>query len=87
LTNEHTSFKIDIAGAKIEKGTNGNAEDANLHNVYITATQVVANKVASFQSMEPAERAFCILVDLGLIDIHPDPESPDYDHSDDDKLA
>jgi len=86
--NENTLFKIDLAAANIEnKRPEGNVEDAKLDNVYIAATQVAENKVASFQSLEPAERAYCILVDLGLIDVHPDPDSSDYDHSDDDELA
>lgn len=37
--------------------------------------------------MGDEERAFNILVDLGMIELTPDPESPDYDHSTDDELA
>ena len=34
---------------------------------------------AKYSSMEPGERAFAILLDLGMIIAHPDPVSPGYD--------
>jgi hypothetical protein len=37
--------------------------------------------------MDPEERAFNILLDLGIIESSPDPDSPEYDHSNDDELA
>lgn len=36
---------------------------------------------------DPSERAFRLLVNLGMVNEHPDPDSPDYDHSDDDEVA
>ena len=36
---------------------------------------------------DPGEKAFAILVDLGMVELHPDPDDPDYDHSDDDEYA
>ena len=40
-----------------------------------------------YASMEVGERAFQILLDLGLITLTPDPDDPDYDHSQDDEFA
>jgi hypothetical protein len=37
--------------------------------------------------MDLDERAFQILLDLGMIELTPDPDSPDYDPSEDDDLA
>ncbi len=39
------------------------------------------------ENMDLGEQAFNDLVKLGLVDISPDPDSPDYDHSDDDEIA
>jgi hypothetical protein len=36
---------------------------------------------------DPSERAFRLLVNLGMVNEHPDPDSPDYDHSNDDDFA
>ncbi len=40
-----------------------------------------------YDAMEPDEKAYNILVDLGMVKVNPDPSSPDYDHSCDDELA
>lgn len=40
-----------------------------------------------YGAMEPGEKAYNILVDLGLVKVNPDPSSPDYDHSSDDEFA
>ena len=64
-----------------------NGEQTKQGGVRIVTTQAAENKVAKFDSMDLGERAFSILVDLGLIDIHPDPESSDYDHSNDDEFV
>lgn len=37
--------------------------------------------------MDPDEKAFKILVNLGMVQESPDPDSPDYDHSTDDEFA
>ena len=37
--------------------------------------------------MDPDEKAFKILVNLGMVQESPDPDSPDYDHSKDDEYA
>uniref|UniRef100_A0A7S2W9J9 peptidylprolyl isomerase n=1 Tax=Eucampia antarctica TaxID=49252 RepID=A0A7S2W9J9_9STRA len=37
--------------------------------------------------MDPEERAFNILVDLGMVENTPDPDSPDYDSSKDEEMA
>ena len=39
------------------------------------------------ENMDLGEQAFNDLVKLGLVNISPDPDSPDYDHSDDDEIA
>lgn len=36
---------------------------------------------------DPSERAFRLLVNLGMVNEHLDPDSPDYDHSNDDDFA
>ncbi len=38
-------------------------------------------------TMDPSERAFRMLVDLGMVNITPDPDAPEYDHSHDDETA
>lgn len=40
-----------------------------------------------FDSMDLEDKAFNILVDLGMVDKTPDPDSPDYDHSTDDEIC
>jgi hypothetical protein len=37
--------------------------------------------------MELGERAFNILVDLGIVELNPDPESKDYDSSADNEFV
>ena len=37
--------------------------------------------------MDVEERAFNILIDLGIINASNDPDSPDYDHSDDNEFC
>lgn len=39
----------------------------------------LSRKYAAIESLE--ERAFTILVDLGMVELHDDPDSPDYDHT------
>jgi len=40
-----------------------------------------------YAALEAGERAFAILIDLGIVDISPDPDSKDYDSSSDDQFA
>ena len=40
-----------------------------------------------YGAMELGEKAFAILVDLGMVEVSPDPSSPDYDSSRDDKYV
>mmetsp|Transcript_31391 Transcript_31391/g.91998 ORF Transcript_31391/g.91998 Transcript_31391/m.91998 type:complete len:667 (+) Transcript_31391:133-2133(+) len=40
-----------------------------------------------YGSMDLEDKAFNILVDLGMVDKSPDPDSPDYDNSKDDEFA
>jgi len=42
---------------------------------------------AKYGAMTPEDRAFAILVDLGMVDISPDPEDPNYDSSLDDEYC
>jgi len=44
-------------------------------------------KEKDYAAMDPEERAYNILLDLGMIESNSDPDSPDYDHSNDDELA
>lgn len=37
--------------------------------------------------LDPEEKAFRVLLDLGLVEATPDPDSPDYDSSKDDEIA
>lgn len=50
-----------------------------------TPTPVAEKK--DYDSMDLEDKAFNILVDLGMVDETPDPDSPDYDHSNDDKFV
>jgi len=38
-------------------------------------------------SLDAGERAFAMLLELNMIELHPDPDDPDYDHSKDDLFA
>jgi len=40
-----------------------------------------------YGAMDLEERAFTILYDLGMIEMSPDPDSPDYNHDLDDEFA
>ena len=40
-----------------------------------------------YSSMDLDDKAFNILVDLGMVNETPDPDSPDYDHSNDDEFV
>ena len=46
---------------------------------------LVARKYASIYSLE--DRAFAVLQDLGMIELHPDPEAKDYDSTMDDDFV
>ena len=49
--------------------------------------EALARKAPSRDYASVGERAFYVLLDLGLITLTPDPDSPDYDHSTDDVIA
>lgn len=49
--------------------------------------EVEAELAARYGSMDLEERAFAILVDLGMVEITLDPSSPDYDNSKDDDFV
>ena len=51
--------------------------------------EALASKAPSkdYATMEVGERAFHVLLDLGLITLTPDPDAPGYDHSKDDEFA
>ena len=49
--------------------------------------EVEAELAARYGAMDLEERAFNILLDLGMIDDSPDPASPDYDDSRDDEFV
>ena len=46
-----------------------------------------ATKEARYAEMDPEDMAYNILVDLGMVEVTPDPDSPDYDNSNDDDPA
>ena len=48
---------------------------------------VEAELAARYGSMELEERAFNILLDIGMIESNPDPDSADYDSSNDDEFC
>ena len=53
-------------------------------------TEIITNHAAEYDYSaisDPSERAFRLLVNLGMVNEHPDPDSPDYDHSNDDDFA
>ena len=49
--------------------------------------EALASKPSSRDYASIGERAFYVLLDLGLITLTPDPDSPDYDHSKDGEFA
>lgn len=46
-----------------------------------------ADDAARYGEMDIEDRAYNILIDLGMVEVTPDPESPDYDNSNDDDRA
>ncbi len=48
-------------------------------------SESLTEKYANIESIE--ERAYQILVDLGMVIVHQDPDSPDYDHTMDDDIV
>merc|ERR1711966_208634 len=47
------------------------------------STEEEASLAGKYGAMELGERAFAILADLGMIDLHPDPDDPSRDTSKD----
>lgn len=85
-----TKFEVDAkvkeaaaaAKAKDDAETKAKAEaDAAQANVDAEAE---AERLAN---LSPEEKAFETLVSLGLVDLTPDPEDPNYDHSNDDEIV
>ncbi len=52
-----------------------------------TPEETPEEKDARYLAMDPEERAFNSLLESGLVSLTPDPESSDYDNSEDDELA
>jgi hypothetical protein len=55
------------------------------HIIGETKKKALSRKYEAIDSLE--ERAFAILRDLGMIELHPDPHSPQYDSSMDNKFV
>ena len=63
--------------AKVEAQPEGSAEPVK-EEVLASSTELDASK---YEGMDLEEKAFSILTDLGMVDINPDPDSPDFDAS------
>ena len=74
--------KKKVKQSKKKKGAGAKSEGKRLE-------EALASKAPSrdYGGMEIGERAFYVLLDLGLITLTPDPDSPDYDHSKDGDFA
>mmetsp|Transcript_20206 Transcript_20206/g.57951 ORF Transcript_20206/g.57951 Transcript_20206/m.57951 type:complete len:411 (-) Transcript_20206:1138-2370(-) len=91
-----TKAKLEIP-AKIEKPKATKAKQSaekkddasDLKSEEKRLEEALASKPLSkdYASMEVGERAFHVLLDLGLIALTPDPDDPAYDHSQDDEFA
>ena len=66
---------------------NANTSDAKNDSKRLQETLASKPSSRDYASMEVGERAFHVLLDLGLITLTPDPDDPDYDHSKDDEFA
>merc|ERR1712107_222091 len=72
--------KVAAAAAKAKTEAEAKAE--------VEAAQAKAEAEAErLANLSPEEKAFEMLVSLGLVDLTPDPEDPDYDHSNDDEIV
>ena len=70
-----------------KKKDNANTSDAKNESKRLQKTLASKPSGRDYASMEVGERAFHILLDLGLITLTPDPDDPEYDHSQDDEFA
>ena len=70
-----------------KKKNNTNTSDAKNESKRLQKTLASKPSSRDYASMEVGERAFHVLLDLGLITLTPDPDDPDYDHSQDDEFA
>mmetsp|Transcript_951 Transcript_951/g.1436 ORF Transcript_951/g.1436 Transcript_951/m.1436 type:complete len:667 (+) Transcript_951:32-2032(+) len=52
-----------------------------------STVEKVEIKDEKYKDMDPEEKAFNILLDLGMVDSTPDPSSPDYDNSHDNEIV
>ena len=51
------------------------------------APEVEKALAEKYGALEAGERAFAILIDLGIVELSPDPDSKDYDSSNDDQFV
>jgi trigger factor len=86
--NQRMLLQAALKNAKAEAETKAKAN--NVKSKAIQQPKSEAEKKAlseRYASMDLEERAFNILLDLGMIELTPDPDSPDYDHSNDHESA
>eukprot|EP00551_Chaetoceros_affinis_P006210 CAMPEP_0203676382 /NCGR_PEP_ID=MMETSP0090-20130426/24333_1 /ASSEMBLY_ACC=CAM_ASM_001088 /TAXON_ID=426623 /ORGANISM="Chaetoceros affinis, Strain CCMP159" /LENGTH=308 /DNA_ID=CAMNT_0050542909 /DNA_START=446 /DNA_END=1372 /DNA_ORIENTATION=+ len=78
-----------VARVELENGTNGDSSTAATKGVKDTAKIKVASEGSSrtIASEDLGERAFNILLDLGMVERSRDPDDSNYDHSDDNEYV
>ena len=81
---EETRHIVEATPKKIQKETKYIIKETK-HIIGGTKKKALSRKYEAIDSLE--ERAFAILRDLGMIELHPDPSSPQYDNSMDDKFV
>jgi hypothetical protein len=89
---ELTGLEIDVETSDIPEATVAASPGKQLDETLVVAAKknvwsplLVSRKYGSTESLE--DEAFTILVDLGLVELHPDPDSPDYDSTMDNEFV
>jgi len=81
---EEESLHTEAASKEEDKPAEAKLEEAAEQPASPEDEEVTSER---YGEMDPEERAYHILVDLGMVNLTPDPDSPDYDDSQDDEIA
>ena len=84
---DDTAATSNATGTKSSTALDSVAVKSKPSTTAASANTPAIGKADKYASMPLGERAFAILKDLGMIKITPDPDDPDYDHSNDDELC
>jgi len=76
-----------VLAAKAEEQQLESEDDDTEESMEKTESDTIPDYTKFDHIEDPGEKAFAILVDLGMVEVHPDPDDQAYDHSDDDEYV